>query len=85
MQSELAAKIFGDREDPSARLQEMFDDRSTTMGAPPSAREWTTKVLRDRRIDPKTAPENAVVALRQAYPRLTTKVARYLVTDAQQR
>ena len=52
MQSELAAKIFGDREDPSVRLQKLFDDRSTTMGAPPSAREWAAKVLRERRIDP---------------------------------
>jgi hypothetical protein len=85
MQSELAARIFGDREDPSARLQQLFDDRSTTMGAPPSAREWTAKVLRERRIDPKTDPETAVSALRRAYPRLTTKAARYLVTDAQQR
>jgi len=85
MQSELAAKIFGDRADPSERLQQLFDDHSTTMGAPPSAREWTAKVLRDRKIDPRTAPEDAVLALRRAYPRLTTKAARYLVTDAQQR
>ena len=85
MQSELAAKIFGDREGPSVRLQKLFDDRSTTMGAPPSAREWAAKVLRERRIDPKTDPEDAVVAVRQAYPRLTTKVARYLVEDARQR
>ena len=55
------------------------------MGAPPSAREWTAEVLRQRRIDPKTAPEEAVAAVQQAYPRLTPKVARYLVEDARQR
>ncbi|MBU1251888.1 MAG: hypothetical protein KJ659_06755 [Actinobacteria bacterium] len=85
MQSELAARIFGDRADPSERLQQLFDDYSTTMGAPPSAREWTAKVLRDRKIDPKLDPEDAVIALRRAYPRLTPKVARYLVEDARQR
>ena len=50
-------------------------------------RQYTgvAKVLRERRIDPKTDPEDAVAAVRQAYPRLTTKVARYLVEDARQR
>ncbi len=38
MQNEFIAKIIGDREDPHVRLQQMFDDFSTTMGVPPSAR-----------------------------------------------
>ena len=85
MQSELAAKIFGDREDPHVRLQRIFDDFSTTMGAPPAARAWTAEVLDKRSIDPRTDPDAAVHALRQAYPRLTSKVARYIVDDARMR
>ena len=85
MQSEFAAKIFGDREDPHVRLQQLFDDFSTTMGAPPSARTWTAEVLKKRKIDPRTDPEQAVTALRQAYPKLNAKVARYLVDDARMR
>lgn len=85
MQSEFAAKIFGDREDPHVRLQQMFDDFSTTMGAPPSARTWTADVLKKQKLDPKTDPDAAVAALRRAYPRLTNKVARFLVDDARMR
>lgn len=85
MQSEFAAKIFGDREDPHVRLQQLFNDYSTTMGAPPSARTWTAEVLKKRKIDPRTDPEQAVAALRQAYPKLNAKVARYLVDDARTR
>ncbi len=85
MQSEFAAKIFGDKEDPHVRLQRMFDDFSTTMGAPPAARAWTAEVLEKRGIDARTDPEAAVQALRQTYPRLTGKVARFLVDDARMR
>jgi len=85
MQSEFAAKIFGDRENPHVRLQKMFDDYSTTMGAPPSAREWTAQVLKKRGVDPRTDPDKAVTALRKAYPKLTAKAARYLVDDAAMR
>lgn len=85
MQNEFIAKIIGDREDPHVRLQQMFDDFSTTMGVPPSARTWTAEMLKKQKIDPKTEPDAAVAALKRAYPRLTTKVARFLVDDARMR
>lgn len=82
MQSEFAAKIFGDRENPHVRLQKMFDDYSTTVGVPPKARTWAAAVLAKSRIDPRQDPDRAVTALRRAYPRLTNKAARFLVDDA---
>lgn len=85
MQSEFAAKIFGDRENPHVRLQQLFDDFSTTMGVPPSARVWAADVLKKNRVDARTDPEAAVAALRRASPRLTTTVARFLVDDARMR
>ena len=85
MQSRLAAKLFGDREDPSVRLQEVFDDHATTVGVPPSAREWAAQILRYRRIAPRTEKDQAVAALRKANRKLTKPAAEFLVTDAQQR
>lgn len=85
MQSRLAAKLFGDREDPSSRLQEIFDDHVTTVGVPPAAREWAARILRDRHIDPRIEKEQAVAALRKANRKLTKPAAEFLVTDAQQR
>lgn len=85
MPNTFVTRLFPDREDPHVRLQELFDDYSTTMGAPPSSRTWTEEVLKKNRIDPRTDPEDAINALRAAHPRITRRIARFLVDDARMR
>ena len=82
MQSELAARIFGDEEDPRRRLEEMFGGEAGSAGPPPAAREWARRVLERAEIDPAASELHAVLALRRAQPRLTLKTAVYLAQDA---
>lgn len=82
MQSELMGKIFGDKEDPRRRLQEIFGSDSPSAGPPPAAREWAATVLAQAGIDPATAELAAIKCLRDAQPRLTLKAAVYLAKDA---
>lgn len=82
MQSELAAKIFGDTEDPRRRLEQMFGGEAGSAGPPPAAREWARRLLERADIDAAESELHAVLALRRAQPRLTLKAAVYLAQDA---
>lgn len=82
MQSELAAKIFGDKEDPRRRLESIFGGPSDLSGPPPTAREWAKNVLHEAGVDPEGSHTSAVKCLRAAQPRLTLKAAAYLSNDA---
>lgn len=85
MQSELSAKIFGDKEDPRRRLEDIFGGVSTSAGPSPIAREWATNVLHEAEVDPTETPVVAIKCLRQAQPRLTLKAAAYLAKHVAQR
>ena len=78
MQSSLSARIFGDREDPRARLQALFGGTVPKGGKPPEAAlHWARSVL--------TAPTDTVTAVRQlrrAEPLLTLKAATFLAEHA---
>lgn len=80
MQSTLAAKIFGDREDPRRRLQLLFGGTIPTGGQPPEpALAWARDVIP---FD-GAAAQNTVAAtkyLRDAEPRLTLRAATFLAT-----
>jgi hypothetical protein len=82
MQSELAAKIFGDTEDPRRRLEAMFGGESGEASPPPAAREWARRVLERADVDPGESELHAILALRRAQPRLTLRAATYLAADA---
>ena len=74
MQSERAAKTFGDREDPRHRLVELFGGQVPEGGQPPEpAMRWAAAV---------STPEHGEVAvvrdLRRAEPRLTLMAATFL-------
>ena len=73
MQSEIAAKIVGDREGPRRRIADIF-------GGQPAARAWARKVLRAAR-GLEAAHVADVRHLRKAEPRLTLKAAAYLAKD----
>ena len=85
MQSELIAKIFGDKEDPRLRLENIFGGPSDLLGPSPAAREWAKSVLHIAGIDPADAHTSAVKCLRVAQPCLTLKAAAYLSNHAAQR
>ena len=73
MQTELSAKIFGDKEDPRTRLESIF-------GAHPAAREWAIGALTLAGVE--TSDTVLVIKqLRTAEPRLTLKAATYLAED----
>jgi hypothetical protein len=82
VQSELAARIFGDAEDPRRRLEQMFGGEAGATGPPPAARAWAHRVLERADIDPAASELHAVLALRRVQPRLTLKAAVYLAQDA---
>jgi hypothetical protein len=82
VQSELAAKVFGDTEDPRRRLEQMFGGEADSAGPPPAARAWASQVLERADVDPAASELHAVLALRRAQPRLTLKAAVYLAQDA---
>lgn len=74
MQSARAAKIFGDREDPRARLVDLFGGTVPEGGQPPEpALRWAAAV---------SSPDHGEVAvvrdLRRAEPRLTLRAATFL-------
>lgn len=83
MQSTLAAKLFGDREDPRKRLQSLFGGDLSAAGQPPEpALVWARSMLRGTQAD---SPRDVVIAtsqLREAEPRLTLKAATFLATHA---
>jgi len=81
MQSELSAMVFGDREDPRRRLEEMFGGEAEDSGPPPAARAWALRVLERAGVDAAEQPR-AVRALRQAQPRLMLAAAVFLAQDA---
>lgn len=81
MQSELAAKIFGDKEDPRQRLQSIFGGALAVSGPPSGALEWAKDVLADAGVDPADHHASAIKQLRAAQSRLTLKAAAYLVDD----
>lgn len=85
MQSELAAKVFGDKEDPRQRLQSIFGGSSDLAGPPSAAREWAKNVLDEAGVDPADHNVTAIRCLRAAQPRLTLKAATYLAKDVAQR
>lgn len=74
MQSERAARFFGDREDPRARLVELFGGEMPAGGQPPEpALRWA------RAVSSPDDDEVVVVRdLRRAEPRLTLRTATYL-------
>lgn len=85
MQNGLAAKIFGDKEDPRQRLQSIFGGSSPEVGAGPVALEWAKKTLHDAGVDPAGQKVAAIRRLRSAQPRLALKAAAYLVDDVSRR
>jgi hypothetical protein len=79
MQSEWAAKVFGDREDPRRRLQAIFGGEVPTSAQPPAAAlTWARDIL--ARTSQTADRDVALVVgeLRQAEPRLTLKAATFL-------
>lgn len=66
MQSELAAKIFGDKEDPRRRLESLFGGTSAAVGPPLAAREWARTVLREAGVNPTVSPVEAIACFRRA-------------------
>lgn len=87
MQSTLAAKLFGDHEDPRIRLQELFGGSLPESGCPPlPAVDWARAVFAcadggaDGRHDDSASidPAAAVGLLRTAEPRLTLRAAKFL-------
>lgn len=85
MQSELAAKVFGDKEDPRQRLQSIFGGSSDLAGPPSAAREWAKNVLDEAGVDPADHNVTAIRCLRTAQPRLTLKASAYLVDHLSKR
>ncbi|MDW4571634.1 hypothetical protein R8Z57_02460 [Microbacterium sp. M3] len=82
MQSEWAAKIFGDRVDPRKRLQAVFGGTVPSSGQPPeTALSWARGVLAGA---PSAAGDvvGATRELRRAEPRLTLKAATFLARHA---
>lgn len=78
MQSEWAAKIFGDKEDPRVRLQSVFGGEMPESGQPPKvALEWARGVA-ERVPDGRRDLIFVTRALRQREPRLTLKSAMFL-------
>ncbi|MGN7968086.1 hypothetical protein [Microbacterium sp. 22296] len=74
MQSERAAKFFGDREDPRQRLVELFGGDVPEGGQPPeSALRWAAVVA-----SPDHGEVVVVRDLRRAEPRLTLMAATFL-------
>lgn len=80
MQSSFKAKIFGDKEDPRRRIDELFGDRSTSADPQKAALSWTADTLREAGIDPVSSEVAAIACLRRAEPKLTLKTASYLVS-----
>lgn len=85
MQSEWAAKIFGDREDPRVRLQSLFGGEVPGSGQPPEAAlEWASLVL-ERVPEERRDGMTVTRALREEEPRLTLKSAMFLADHALKR
>ncbi|MBB3158375.1 hypothetical protein FHS07_002071 [Microbacterium proteolyticum] len=81
MQSERAARFFGDREDPRERLVELFGGDVPAGGQPPEpALQWAAVVA---------SPDHGEVAvvrdLRRAEPRLTLVAATFLARHLMRR
>jgi hypothetical protein len=82
MQSEWAAKIFGDKEDPRVRLQSGFGGDVPESGQPPrAALEWASVVLEGVPAERRDTV-NVTRALRQKEPRLTLRSAIFLADHA---
>ncbi len=74
MQSERAAKILGDEEDPRARLVELFGGEMPAAGQPPEpALSWARTVSSGERDEVVVVRD-----LRRAEPRLTLRAATFL-------
>lgn len=79
MQSEWAAKVFGDREDPRRRLQSIFGGEVPSSGQPPAAAlKWATDLLASTHRTDARDVVLVVRELRGAEPRLTLKAATFL-------
>ena len=79
MQSEWAAKVFGDREDPRKRLKSLFGGEVPPSGQPPQpALTWARDVLASTHQTDDLEVVRVVSALRMAEPRLTLKAATFL-------
>ena len=82
MQSEWAAKIFEDKEDPRVRLQSVFGGEVPESGQPPrAALEWASVVLEGVPAERRDTV-NVTRALRQKEPRLTLRSAIFLADHA---
>ncbi|KQR25182.1 hypothetical protein ASF76_05925 [Microbacterium sp. Leaf151] len=81
MQSERAAKFFGDREDPRERLVELFGGDVPASGQPPEpALRWAAAVA-----SPDHGEVVVVRDLRRAEPRLTLMAATFLARHLMRR
>lgn len=83
MQSVWAAKIFGDREDPRRRLQDLFGGDVPESGQPPvPALDWARAQLAGADASEMSDVVGVTQRLRRAEPRLTLKAATFLATHA---
>lgn len=82
MQSHWSTVIFGDREDPCTRLEDIFGEVSPVVGPPAAAREWATRTLHEAGLTEGCAELAAIRCLRSAEPRLTLRTAEYLAEHA---
>lgn len=85
MQSEWAAKLFGDKEDPRVRLRSVFGGEMPQSGQPPeTALEWASRVLEGLPEERRDCV-SVTRALRQEEPRLTLRSATFLADHALRR
>jgi hypothetical protein len=77
MQSRINAKIFGDKEDPRRRIEELFGESADPQK---TALTWAADTLREAGVDPLSSEAAVIACLRKAEPKLTLKTASYLVS-----
>jgi hypothetical protein len=79
MQGIWSAKIFGDREDPRARLHALFGGEMPAAGQPPQAAlMWAREVLAEMDAAAAADPVAVTRRLRAAEPRLALRAATFL-------
>jgi len=79
MQTITHAKLFGDREDPRRRLQDIFGGELRAGVPPEAAVAWALSVLGDDAAEHAADPTEMIARLRRAERRLTLRASAFLV------